>query len=226
MMSLKSVYYNLDIRTLEQDNFELILPEGEFVKNEIWKSFATPEKWKIAKSGREVLMDGESQYLYVKDNMAIKSGKGAGFIEWLKTFLDPTLIMETEKSFAQNDKAQYTIEEKDNKTILTIKAQALGNFKNDYMLNKTITGSNNTRIYTFNKSTNLLESMQIYIHKNNQDILVVDSKEIKYNMDIPDEIFTIKLPESMRLDRCQISWILKFERIKEHHQRTSCENVL
>jgi outer membrane lipoprotein-sorting protein len=197
MMSLKSVYYNLNIRTLEQDNFEMIFTDEDFVKNEIWKRFSTPEKWKIAKSGREVLMDGKNQYLYVKDEMAIKAGANAGFVEWLQIMLEPTLIMETEKNFAQNNKAEYTIEEKNNKTILTVKAKALGDFKNDYLLNKSILESNNTRIYTFDKTSNMLESMQIYIQKNNKNILVVETKDIKYNINIPDEIFAINLPENM-----------------------------
>jgi hypothetical protein len=197
MQKLRSVYFNLNIRTLESDNFELIMTDGDFVKNEIWKSFSTPQKWKIAKPGREVLMDGKNQFLYIKDGSAIKAGVNAGFIQWLKILLEPTLIMETEKSFAQNDKAKYTIEEKNNKTILTVKAKALGDFKNDYMLNKSILESNNTRIYTFDKTTNLLESMQIYIQKNNKNVLVVETKEIKYDMDIPAEIFAINLPENM-----------------------------
>lgn len=198
MQKLRSVYFNLNIRTLEKDNFELILTDGDFVKNEIWKSFSAPEKWKISKPGRTVLMDGKNQFLYIKDEMALKSGVKAGFIQWLKILLDPTLIMETEKSFAQNDKAKYTIEEKNNKTILTVKANALGDFKNDYLLNKSILESNNTRIYTFDKTTNLLESMQIYIQKNDKNILVVETKEIKYDIDIPDEIFAINLPENMK----------------------------
>lgn len=196
MVNLKSIYYNLNIRTLERDNFELILTDKDFVKNEIWKQFS-PVKWKISKQGREVLMDGRNQYLYFKNDEGIKAGVNAGFVQWLKILLDPTLIMETEKRFAQNNKAKYSIEEKDNKVILTIKAEALGNFKNDYMMNKSILESNNTRIYVFDKRTNLLLSMQVYIEKNNTSILVIDSKEIKYNIEIPDKIFSIKLPEGM-----------------------------
>lgn len=197
MENLKSIYYNLNIRTLEGDNFELILTDEGFVKNEIWKKFSEPEKWKISKQGREVLMDGQNQYLYIKDFLATKASVNAGFVQWLKILLEPKLIMETEKSFAQNNKAKYLIEEKDNKVILTIKAEALGNFKNDYMMNKSILESYNTRIYTFDKQTNLLLSMQVYIEKSNENILVIDSKEIKYNIEIPNEVFSIELPKGM-----------------------------
>ena len=197
MSNLKTIYLNLNIRTLVRDNFDLIEMDSDFVKNEIRENFSSPRKWKMEKQGLTVLMDGKNQYKYIKDDIALKADTNYGFVEWLQILLKPTLIMENEKKFSKENNAKYTIDETGDKVVLTVKAKALGNFKNDYMLNKTILESNNTRIYTFDKETNLLLSLQVYIEKNNKDVLVLDTKEIKYNINIPDETFSIKLPEGM-----------------------------
>ena len=197
LKQLKTFYAEFKIRTYEGDNFEVIDVNADFVKHFLWKKNGNPEKWKIKKTGRTVLNDGKAQFIYINNNFAIKGPVKAGFVEWLHILLNPYQIMEEEKKFAKKNKAEYIVEEKDDHTILTIKAKALGDFKNDYLLNKSFLESNNTRIYTFDNTSNRLKSMQVFIEKNNKKYLVFDLGEIKYDIDIPDDTFSIVLPNGM-----------------------------
>jgi len=197
LKQLKTIYAEFNIRTLDKDNFELIDVNADFVKHFLWKRFDKMEKWKIEKPGRTVLDDGENGFLYIKNNLAIKSQGHHGFVEWLRILLNPCQIMEAEKKFADEHKAEYKVELKEGQTILTIKAKAIGDFKNDYLLNKSILESNNIRIYTFDNATNRLKSMQIFIEKNNKSYLVFDMNKIKYDEEIPDDTFRIALPAGM-----------------------------
>ena len=66
--NLRSVYIKAEIRTIPNDNFELIRLNYDFVTNEMWKQFdGTPQgKWRIEKPGRVVVMDGTSSLLLIR----------------------------------------------------------------------------------------------------------------------------------------------------------------
>jgi len=197
LQQLKSLYAEFKIRTLDGDNFELIDVNSDFVKHYLWKK-SNPEKWKIQKPGRTVLNDGVNQYLYVNNKLSLKLPLTTNLIDWLKILLNPNQIMEAEKKMAQTQKADYKIEKKDNTTVLTIKAKALGNYQNsDYMLNSSVIESNNTRVYSFDDVTNRLISMQVFIEKDNKSYLIFDLTDIKYDEDISENVFTINLPSGM-----------------------------
>lgn len=196
LLNLKSIYMRFKIRTLEGDNFEYIDTKENFVEHHIWKQYNEAGKWKIEKPGRTVLMDGKNMFLYIKDSQfGFKGPVQSGFVEWLKILLDPSLIMDAEKKFAEKNNAEYFIQENEKLIILTVKAKALGEFKNDYALNSSVLESNNRRVYTFGKFTGLLRSMQVYIEKNKIETLVINIADIQYNKIISENVFAIELPK-------------------------------
>lgn len=196
--SVKSVYMEYNVRTLEGDNFEYINVKEGFVEHKLWKVFGNPSKWRIEKPGRTVVMDGKNQYMYCHPVvMALKANADAGFIGWMKILLDPGDILFKEKENARDNGSKYQVEMKGNTIILTVKAEAIGEFTNSYMLNTSIPESKNKRVYTFDKSSNLLKSFEVYVYSGGKEIEVLELKTIKYNEPVEDAQFTITLPENV-----------------------------
>jgi len=163
--NLRSVYIKAQIRTIPHDNFELIRLDYDFVPNEMWKEFdGTPQgKWRIEKPGRIVVMDGQSSLLLIRPNHAAKGTITTGFVGWLKPLLDVDKVLDSEIRLAQEQGSelllthQQGLDGKD-RLLVSIEALAQGDFTNDWLRNKSISASDNLRIYTFDAETKLLET--------------------------------------------------------------------
>ncbi len=199
LADVKSVYMEFNVRTSEGDNFEYIDMKAGFVGHKLWKVFGNPSKWRIEKPGRTVVMDGLNQYMYMNGpgGLALKAGADAGFVNWMQILLDPAKILQKEKDLASGSNAKYNIEDKGNTIILTVEAKALGDFRNTFALNTSVPESNNRRIYTFDKATNLLKSFEVYINSSGEEIQVIQLKTIKYNEPVDEALFTINLPSNI-----------------------------
>jgi len=199
--NLRSVYIKAQIRTRPQDNFELIGLNYDFVTNEIWKEFGTGDgRWRIEKPGRVVVMDGQSSLLLISPNLAVKGGVRTGFVQWLKPFLNVDQLLDNEIKLAQQQGSELILtHEKDeagnDKLVVTVEAFAQGDFTNDWMKNKSIPESDNRRIYRFDAKTKLLEDLKVYDYTDENDVLVFEITEIKYNIDIDPQLFAIELPD-------------------------------
>jgi len=195
LAGLQSVYMLIRVRTTPGDNFESISTEGEFVNNALWKIFSSPARWRMEKPGRIVVMDGRNQYLYRPgEEFAMKAGADAGLVESLKLFLDPGRILETEQKRALQNKAFCHVEQHDSTLVLTVTSKAAGDFTNPYLLNKSIAGSNNRRVYVFDKQSKRLISFRVSVQSGHREIPVIQSAVIRYDQQIPDSIFRISLP--------------------------------
>jgi len=212
LTDVKSLYMEFNVRTLEGDNFEYINVNEGFVEHKLWKVFGNPSKWRLEKPGRTVVMDGKNQYLYISGpgSMALVADTNAGYVEWMKILLNPVQILQTEKENARQNGAKYQVENKGNIIILTVKAKAMGDFSNSYMLNTSIPESNNSRVYTFDKSTNLLKSLEVYVDSAGKEVQVLVLKTIKYNEPVDDSNFTIKLPSTL-------NWVTMKEMENDKH---------
>jgi len=200
LTNVKTVYMEFTVRTYEGENFEFIDMNAGFVNHKLWKMFGNSSKWRIEKPGRTVVMDGKNQYLYVSGpaGFAVVGSTDGNIVEWMKILLDPGKILQTEKDFAAKHDAKYQVVEKGNTIVLTVKAKALGDFRNTYALNKSIDESNNRRVYTFDKSTNLLKSLQVYIEADKNETEILHLSTIKYDEPIADSTFVITLPENIK----------------------------
>jgi outer membrane lipoprotein-sorting protein len=199
MESLRSMYISMNVRSLKKENFDFIGTEYNFIEYKYWKQFSGNKPWRVEKPGRIVVFDGEKQFLYLPDiSYAITASEQAGFVEWMKLFLEPKDILESELRFSEKHKAKYQVEKTDHEIVLTIKANALGDFHNNYMKNNSILESDNSRKYVFDKKTSLLKSFELFIHTNGQSYKVIEIQNIAYNIPIPATTFTIELPQGVK----------------------------
>ena len=193
MTEMKSVQMNFRIRTEGKEDFDFVDPSGGFLECRLWKTFGDPPRWRMEKDGRTVIMDGKNQYLVIAGSgFTLKGGPRCGFVEWMRIFLDPVKLLESEKEFACAHHAFCKIEEKGGHIILIVKAKALGNFQNSFALNNSVQESNNTRVYTFNKTTMLPESIEITIESGQHSIPVIELDSIAYNLALPDSLLRFK----------------------------------
>jgi outer membrane lipoprotein-sorting protein len=202
--NLRSVYIKAQIRTIPHDNFELIRLNYDFVPNEMWKEFdGTPQgKWRVEKPGRVVVMDGQSSLLLIRPNHAAKGTITTGFVGWLKPLLDVDKVLDSEIKLAQEQGSELLLTHQHgpdgkDKLLVSIEALAQGNFTNDWLKNKSISASDNLRIYTFDAETKLLETLEVYVHTTGEDVMVLQITDIEYNLDIDPELFSLELPEDV-----------------------------
>jgi len=217
---LKSVYIQARMRTIANDNFEMIGLDYDFVDHEIWKQFGETPQWRIEKSGRVVVMDGESALLWIKSsNKAFKAGPNSGVVEWLRPLLDPHKVLQSEQRLAQERGSEMNLSrEKDpdgrDELVLTIEAKARGDFTNDWLRNKLVSASDNRRVYRFDADTHLLEALQVYVHAEAGDVLVFEITQIDYDAGIDPSLFSLTLPED-------VVWFKKPDVLPDNEKYTS-----
>ena len=203
MSKVRSLHMKVNMRGLPGDNFEFSKPDLDFIPIDIWKKFGDPSRWRVEKSGRVVVMDGESSTLWIKpNNIAAKGGRNTGFIEWLKPLLDPTDLLDYELDLAKRqgsdlELAHEKLPDGTDATFLTIRASAQGDFsQSDHAKNRSITESDNTRTYAFDEQGRLVD-LQVFMHTEEGDVLVFEIDEIEYDIPIDPALFTLDLPEDV-----------------------------
>ena len=67
----------------------------------------------------------------------------------------------------------------------------------DYLRNKFISDSDNLRIYYFDAQTKLLQSLEIYVHVEDEDVLVFEITDIELNTEIDPGLFKLDISENV-----------------------------
>lgn len=122
MSNLETVHVIGRMRTLPGDNFELIGTKYEFVPLELWREYGNPSRWRVEKTGRVVVMDGQSSLLYIPGaNAAMRGTPQSGFVEWLRPLLNPKNILQSELDAAQKGVVETRLAE--SRGVLTLSAR-------------------------------------------------------------------------------------------------------
>jgi len=199
LAGIKSVFMKIEVRSVPGDNLDLIDTKGDFISYKLWKVFGNPDKWKIEKPGLTVAMDGRKQYKYMeKAGLGYVGSVEAGFVDWLRIFLTPAQILQTEKDYAREHKARYKVYNTSDETILTVNAKALGDFKNTYLLNSSVAESDNRRVYHFDSETGRLKSAEVFITEAGKEVQVLKVTDIQYDNEIADTTFSVLLPTGVK----------------------------
>lgn len=198
---LKSVHLIGRMRTLPNDNFELIGVEYPFVPVEMWKEFGDQPRWRIQKPGRVAVMDGTSSLLFYGGDQAVRGGRNPGFVEWLMPLLDVESVLASELAVARTGQMKGTLTAHEaggaKRLILTSLRTAQGKMDNDWCRNKSINESDHTRLYTFDAGTSRLTALQVMIQNGGEKLNVLEINEIRYNEVLDPSLFTIQLPANV-----------------------------
>jgi outer membrane lipoprotein-sorting protein len=194
MSNLQSVHITCRMRTAPNDNFEYINPNLDWVPLEIWKQFGDSPKWRVEKPGRVAAMDGTSSVMLIRPNFVVNGGTHPGFLDWVGALLDTDKLMENELAAARSQRASARLAEQDGHYVLAVQRTPQGDFRNDWMLNKSVSSSNNTRVYRFDAATKRLESMQVVLNTASGDVPVFEITAISYNDTFDPKLFTLEVP--------------------------------
>jgi len=203
---IATIHIKANMRTLEGDNFDLIMPDEGFVPVEIWKVSGDQPKWRVEKPKRLVVMDGRSTIMLMKPGIGGTTGykfegSAAGLVGWLVPLLDVESLLAKEQQTAREQGSKVlVVESKDStgrlKTTLTIRAKAQGDFsQSDYLKNTSVIHSDNTRIYVFDAATHRLEGMKVYMRTGKGDVLVFEIADVEYDMPVDSALLELNAPE-------------------------------
>jgi outer membrane lipoprotein-sorting protein len=197
MSNLQSVHITARMRTYPRDNFELIDPKADWVPLDIWKQFGDAPKWRVEKPGRVAVMDGTSSSMLLRPNTVVQGGTHPGFLDWVGALLETDKIMENELVSARAQLSSARLAEQNGHYVLAVQRAAQGDFHNDWLLNKTVSSSNHTRVYRFDVASKRLERMQLALNTNAGDVPVFEITGITYNEAFDPKLFTLDLPQNV-----------------------------
>jgi outer membrane lipoprotein-sorting protein len=198
MSNLQSVHMIGRMRTLPGDNFELIGTNYEFVPLELWREYSNPPRWRVEKTGRVVVMDGQYSLLYMASlNQAMKGSPQAGFVEWLRPLLSPENVLLAELDAARKGGSEAKLVESNGALILTVREKARGSFANSWAKNRSIVESDHTCVYKFDTANKRLEGIQVTVNKGNRDVSVLEITDFHYNEAFSPNLFVLRLPSDV-----------------------------
>jgi outer membrane lipoprotein-sorting protein len=201
--SLSSIHIKCKLRTLPADNFSLIMPDQDFVPVEVWKQFDDP-KWRIDKPGRLAVMDGQSTILYIKDSntgMRIDRPAPSAFdTDWLHEVANISQVLTSEIQAVESRKNNPVISEETGadglaKVVVAIETQS--NLPDgDYLKNKFFGAADTRRVYVFDKQSNRLEAVKVFLMRQQAPELIFEVTGIDYNPQIDPAVFHPEFPDN------------------------------
>ncbi len=211
MASVRNLHITGRIRLARDNSFECVAPDDPFQPVDIWKVFGKAPRWRVQHPGRAVITDGAHTLLqFPRPNGAIwcyqfpaSDSMFAGCL--LAPLLDIEGLFAGEQQAARSEGAQVSLQEKSDASgapllVLTITARAQGDYRqSDYMRNKSLPDSDNTRVYTFDAATHRLRNMCVYMDIDGVQVLVFEITAIHYNTEIDPALFNANVPEGARL---------------------------
>jgi outer membrane lipoprotein-sorting protein len=201
-----SVHMKARMRTLPRDNFSLIGLDYDFVPIEMWKR--TDEnghvQWRVEKPGRVLLMDGQTTIMFIRPNHGVLMEQALPlgcYDSWSGRLLNVHELLDDELQKAKNNpdrEVRLLHQEVEGRDKLVLEVHVRTSLpEDDYLRNKFISESDHVKVYEFDAKTRLLESLQVYVHAEDKDVLIFEVTDIEYNAALDDSVFALDLPENM-----------------------------
>lgn len=173
------------MRTEPNENFAFIDATADFVQAIFCRSLNSPFYWTIAKEGgRKAVFNGDSVYAWIPGNdlgFSFNKETQAGVLEQFADLLDIKQLLEHELLSLSSDQSSAQIQKTDTQITLIIETEAEGDFKNDYMLNTSISESYNRKVLVFDRQTKFLQGFTVDIIHEGKFVTVLQSEQITYN---------------------------------------------
>lgn len=202
LASAKEVFANTDriemtvhVRTSPVENFSYIDPTKDFVPHHITVNHRdSMTVWNVDKTGRIATHINDTTYYWLPDlNIGWKSTESPeNVLDYLSIFINPEKILDIESNASAT---ATSVKEHDGKLIITIHDKPHGNLLNPYMLNKSVTLSENIRQYVIDASTHRLKAATVTISDNNRKVEILHISDIKYG---PEATLIPSLPRDIR----------------------------
>ena len=198
---LTSIHLRGQLRTLPDDNFSYINSDSEFCAIELWKQFEPDLKWRVEKPGRVAVMDGRSTMLFIKPDLGSKLAQpssSAFDTQWLHEMANLNKTLENELTAIKARGWPVTLTQQQGadgraKSVVSVEAKS-GLGTGDYLNNKFFSTADTRRVYQFDNASELLESVQIYLHSDAGEKLVFNLEAIDCNQPIDPAVFQLQLP--------------------------------
>jgi hypothetical protein len=217
---LTTIHLRGQLRTYPGDNFSAINPDGEFHPVELWKELEPELKWRIEKSQRVVVMDGQSTVMLIKAGSPIgvkhpQRTTSAYDTEWLHRIanLSKTITNEVQNALARGWKLSVADEpgaEGRLKSVVTVMAKS-GVPDNDYGKNTFIENADTRRVYRFDAESELLEAVQVYVVRPAGETKIFDLSQIEYNQPIDPKVWTLELP-------AEVNWVQEPQKLSDNEK--------
>lgn len=197
----ESIEMVVDIRTLPIENFRYIDIDNDFVTHHVDIAYSDSLlRWRIDKGERIAIGNGNDIHTWIPSlNLGwhIKATDNEDILGYLANLLTPRQILENElDNCLNNSKADYNVQKEGKDIILTVHADSQGNFDNPYLLNTSITESENLRKYVIDADSKRLKSATVSVISGNREIVVLKVSSIDYG--------------SLTKDICQLADGIKF----------------
>jgi len=203
MQNVNNLHITARMRTAPAENPGEIDVNSDFIPIEIFKRVAPDGKlqWRFDKSQRVIAMDGKSTRIWIAPIQAavVLPPGNIGDLDWLGGLLQlgDTLKNEQQHARMSGDQLKVTQEvSADDRqiTVLTIESKSRSLHGNDWLKDRSLETSNTRRVYRFDTESKRFEGLQIWVHPDNQDeVLVFETTAVEYPDQIPDAKFTIDL---------------------------------
>ncbi len=204
MGKLKSFHIRVEMRTLPHDNFALVVLDHDFVPIDFWKQVTDePEgKWRLEEPGRVVVMDGRLSSMFFKATNEVHEVSDLSPQRyWDECLVEVDKVTEREAKNASEHPAQFSLyreqgEDGREKIVISVEVQSRVP-ETDPLRDAYIENSDHLKIYRFDAQTKLLENLEIYIHHEDQDILVLRLVQAEYDVALDPALFRLDLPEDV-----------------------------
>lgn len=198
MRNCESIEMVVDVRTRPVENFRYIGLDDEFVTHHI--DIAVTDSllsWRIDKGERVAMSNGKDIFTWipsVKLGLHLSDTENENVLGYMANLLTPRRILEAElQNCINNSNAEYTVTKSGSEIILTVHASPQGNFDNPYLLNSSISESENVRRYVIDANSKELKSATVSVISKGREVEVLKVLSINYdshrhNLSRPDDI--------------------------------------
>jgi hypothetical protein len=204
--SVKSMHIVAKMRTIDHENFDYIKLNVPLIPVEMWVENSEPPKWRVEKASRVVVDDGDATTLLIGSGAGAFArrwdGAAGGVAGWLEPLLDLSRLCYNERALAWCRGSRIDVGSKTGpdgrpKTVLTVRAKAQGDFSHsDYLKNKSVTESDNIRVYTFDAETQRWEKLSVFVQTAKGNVLVFETTRIEYDRPMPASTFALDIPDN------------------------------